>query len=105
MKIQIKLTLHRYDQFLLLDSQDCYQYIGENTEKEVELAHYIEMFCESKNYSLLKNPEMAFDDGKEFQLNGWVDGYNYAKHHKIDEKNHTIEGSWYKISYEEPFAY
>ena len=105
MKVKINLKLHKYDQFLLLDFQDCYNYISENTEKEVELAHYIEKFCESKNYPLLKNPDMAFDDGTEYHLNGWVDGYNFAKHHKIDTNKLTIEGSWYIIIYEEPFMY
>lgn len=103
MKIKIKLELHKHDHFLLLDCLDCYEYIGESTEKEIELVQYIEKFCELKNYSLLKNPDRVFDDGTEFQLRGWVDGYNFAKHHKIDTNKLTIEGSWYIISYNEPF--
>ena len=103
MKTKIKLELHKFDQFLLLDFQDCYKYISKNTEKEVELVHYIAKFCQSKNYPILKTPDMAFDAVTEFQLKSWVDGYNFAKHHKINTNKLTIEGSWYIIEYNEPF--
>lgn len=105
--IEIKLELH-YDKELeacLLDEQDMYLFIGENTKKEVEIGYYITQLCHYLNYPFFKNPDMAFDDGKEWFLKGWINGANYAYHHNVDsdDGNLIVKGKGYKIIAPEPF--
>lgn len=105
LKIKLELHFDNEAKACLLEAQDVYKYIGENTEKEVRLAYYIDMLCKYQNYFVFKNPNMANDDGEEWFLRGWINGYDYANKHLIkeNENNIQIKGKGYLIEYSEPF--
>lgn len=103
---KIELKLHREENLLLLDSQDVYNFLSENTEKEIRLAYFIDKYCELLNYPYLHNKEMKFDDGERCELAGFVNGYMYAKNIKIEELNNgyiKLKGDGYIIELERPF--
>ena len=88
MKKKILLELHKESgtNNLLLDSQDVFKFIGENTNEEMRLFYYLDKWCDWLNYYFTHtttyngNPEEI----EEIQLRSWLDGYNYAK--RIDEQ-------------------
>lgn len=82
--MKIELELHKDGDLLLLNSQDMYEYIGESSESDVMFAYYIDKWCQYLNYPLLHNDEMMFGDADLARLEGWINGYNYAK--KIDAR-------------------
>lgn len=77
--MKIELELHKEGNVLLLDSQDIYNYVGENTKADLMLAYYIDKWCEYLNYPFLHNDEMKFGDPEKSRLEGWITGYNFAK--------------------------
>lgn len=106
MKVEITLNLHREKgtNFLLLDHQDVYRFIGEETTREVELGLYLEKWCEWLNYYLI-NSVPAHGDVGGARLRSWIDGYNYAKH--IDEQEfhnrYVLSMRGYLITLYKPF--
>ena len=87
----ITLELHKDGNWLVLDSQDIYDYIGESTEQEIELAFYIDKWCEYLNYYAYSNKEMKFGDPFISRLEGWLAGYNQAKKIKIEETKEFVK--------------
>lgn len=85
MKKEITLNLHREKgtNNLLLDSQDVFDYIGENTNAEVQLFYYLDKWCEWLNY-YFTHSSTCNRNLEEAQLRAWICGYNYAK--QIDEQ-------------------
>lgn len=55
MKKKILLDVHKENgtNNLLLDSQDVFNFIGETTNKEMQLFHYLDKWCEWLNYNCL----------------------------------------------------
>jgi hypothetical protein len=107
--MKIELELHRYGNALLLESQDIYNYIGESTDSEIRLAHYIDKWCQYLNYYIsgLHNTEMAFGDTEYEGLRQWIAGYNYAKQIDVSyEKGAVhIKHGKYKITLSKPFEF
>lgn len=107
MKKEITLDLHKEKgtNYLLLESQDVFKFIGENTNAEQQLFHYLDKWCEWLNYyfthSITCNGNI-----EETQLRSWIDGYNYAK--QIDEIEHkdryVLSMRGYLITIYKPFA-
>lgn len=106
---KIILELHKEENLnsCTLESQDIYKYVGENEEQEIELALYIDKWCQYLNYHILNNKEMAFGDTDLSTLKGWLDGYNFAK--KIDVQNFKdrveIKMRGYFIVLNKPFEF
>ena len=103
--MKIELELHKDGDLLLLESQDVYKYIGEETEADIMLAQYIDKWCEYLNYPLLHNDDMKFGDTKLSRLEGWITGYNFAR--KIDVKTENgvvaFRHGKHKITLNKPF--
>ena len=89
----IELKLHKDGPFHMLDAMDVYNFIGENTDRELELANYISVWCNYLNHPLFHNPEFAFADADYAQLGGWITGYNFAKKINIEEDYFKV---WFK---------
>lgn len=87
----IEMGLHQDGNLLLLDSQDIYEYVGENTAKELEIAYYIDKWCAYLNYPLLHNDDMKFGDTELSRLEGWIDGYNYAKQIRVEREPGNVK--------------
>ena len=88
---KITLELHKDGNWLVLYSQDIYDYIGENTQQEIELAFYIDKWCEYLNYYAYSNREMAFGDPFISRLEGWLSGYNHAKKIEAEETKEFVK--------------
>ena len=93
MKKRIHLELHREDNALLLEHQDIYDYVGETTEAEMELAHFVERYCAYLNWyvSGLHNTEMKFADSEYERLKGWLSGYCYGKKYETENYPNRVE--------------
>lgn len=90
----IRLKLHRDSaDCLMLDSQDIYEYIGESTFEEIEFALYIDKWCKYLNYHIggLHNTNMIIGDSEYSKLDGWLDGYNYAKKYEVTHHAGFVE--------------
>lgn len=87
----IELKLHKDCQFHILDANDVYEFIGECTDRELKLAHYISVWCEYLNHPLFQNPEFAYADAEYARLGGWLTGFNVALQIKVDETNEVIK--------------
>ena len=87
MRRSIELKLHHEEgTFLhLLESQDIYDFVDESSVEDVELAYYVEKWCEWLNYFFL-NDATVNGNLEEARLRGWINGYNYAKH--VDEQEY-----------------
>ncbi len=104
-KKKIVLQLHKEDNWVVLYSQDIYNYIGEDTEQEMELAFYIDKWCEYLNYYAYNNKEMKFGDPFIARLEGWLTGYNQAKKIEVEETKEfvKIKMRGYNILLHRPF--
>lgn len=91
MKKKIILELHETDNAFVLNIQDVYKYIGETSNDEIELAFYLNKWCEFLNYYVFHNKELAFGDEKYARLDGWIDGYNHAKSIHVDDYADRVE--------------
>lgn len=102
---KIVLELHKDGDWLVLNSQDIYDYIGESTEQEIELAFYIDKWCEYLNYYAYSNRDMKFGDPFISRLEGWLSGYNQAKKIKTEETKEfvKIKMRGYNILLHKPF--
>ena len=89
MKTIIELKLHKDEEVnsLILDFNDVYKFIGEIDKDDIEVAFYINKWCDYLNYRVYHNEEMCFGDTELARLDGWITGYNHAK--KIDVKHFT----------------
>ncbi len=85
MKKIITLNLHKEKgtKNRLLDSQDVFNFIGENTTAEMQLFFYLDKWCEWLNY-YFTHKATCNGNIEEAQLRSWINGYNYAK--QIDEQ-------------------
>ena len=85
MKKKILLDLHKEagTNNLLLDSQDVFNFIGENTTEEMQLFYYLDNWCEWLNY-YFTHTTTCNGNIEKIQLRSWLSGYNYAK--RIDEQ-------------------
>lgn len=108
-KTKIVLELHKEPEnnCCVLNEQDVYQYIGESTSQEIELAMYIQKWCEFLNYSVLNSNEMVFGDPEYAKLEGWISGYNFAKHIEVEETDElvTIKMNKYEVILSKPFEF
>lgn len=106
MKTHIELKLHNDAESNqpYLDSQDVYAFIGETSKEELEVAYYIDKWCEYLNYHIEHNNEMMFGDTTLARLEGWLTGYNHAKHLEIHQHTDKIEINMrkYFITLEKP---
>ncbi len=104
--MEIKLELHKTGNLLLLEEQDIYGFVSENTKKEIDLAMFLGKVIEFLNYPLLHNTEMSFDDGYYKELSGWINGFSYAHHITFDEIGsvENITFSKFRITVPKPFA-
>lgn len=84
MKTEITLDLHKEKgtKYLLLDSQDVFNFISENTNAEMQLFYYLDKWCEWLNY-YFTHTSTCNGNIEEAQLRSWIEGFNYAK--RIDE--------------------
>lgn len=107
MAIKITLDLHKDGNALVLNPQDIYNYIGESTPKEIELAYYIDKYCEYLNYYIYNNKEMAFGDPFIARLEGWLAGYEYAKKIEVTKNKDVVEIKMrgYRIILNKPFEF
>ena len=105
MKITLELHKEKGTNNLLLEHQDVYNFIGENTEKELDLAHYLEKWCDWLNYPLM-HTSPVHGDVEEAKLRSWIDGYNYAKHIKEQEfgDRYELDVRGYNIILYKPFV-
>lgn len=105
MKKRIVLELHKQDNAYILESQDVFQYIGETDKQEIDLAFYIDKWCQYLNYYIFHSKEMMFGDAEYTRLEGWIDGYNHAKSIQVDYCNDRIEISMrkYHIVLKKPY--
>lgn len=94
--MEIILELHQSDNFFTLDFQDIYQYVKEYETADVELAYYIERWCEYLNYPIHHNNEMAFGDVELARLEGWITGYNHAKKINVSHFTDRVEIKMHK---------
>lgn len=106
MKMEIVLDLHRLENTncMVLDSQDIYKYIGENSKSDIELACYIDKFCQWLNWDILNTPT-AYGDPDKTELRGWIRGYNYAKSIQMDCYKDRVELNMrgYKVTLYKPW--
>ena len=104
--MRIEMELHKEGNALVLNSQDIYNYISEETMAEVELALFVDKYCEYLNYYIDHNKEMAFGDTDFSRLEGWLDGYVFAKKYIISQKNGEthIKAGRYLIIFPKPFV-
>ena len=91
MEKKITLELHKDGDWLVLKSQDIYDYIGESTLQEIELAYYIDKWCEYLNYYAYSNKDMKFGDPFIARLEGWLTGYNQAKKIEVEETKTSVK--------------
>lgn len=92
MKKEITLGLHHKEEYALtLESQDVFKYISEETKSEIELAFYIDKWCQYLNYYIFHNEEIMFGDAEYARLEGWIDGYNYAKSIDVNDCRDRVE--------------
>lgn len=93
MKCNIVMKLHQDKGVKYLDCQDVYEYITENTEEEVEIAHYIDMWCKYLNYYVAEshNKEMMFGDVEYTRIKSWIEGYTYAKKYRVSKYENKVE--------------
>lgn len=105
MKKKIVLELHKQDNACVLESQDVYQYIGEADKQEIELAFYIDKWCQYLNYYIFHSKEMMFGDAEYARLQGWLDGYEHAKNIHVDHYSDRIEINMrgYRITLKKPY--
>lgn len=89
--ITIELDLHKEGNNLLLNSQDIYKYVGEITEDDIELAYYIDKYCQYLNYYVIHSREVMFGDTEYARLEGWLDGYNCAKKYLVQKRSGGFE--------------
>ena len=107
MKIEITLNVRREEgtNNLLLNSQDVFDFIGETTNREMELFIYIDKWCEWLNY-YFTHTSTCNGNPEELQLRSWLKGYNYAK--KIDEQEfhdrYVLSMRGYLITIYKPFS-
>lgn len=101
----IELKLHKDGPFHMLDAMDVYNFIGECTDRELELANYISVWCTYLNHPLFHNPDFAFADADYAQLGGWITGYNFAKKINVEDDNETVRFKWgrHKIVLHRPY--
>lgn len=103
----IHLKLHKEANSLMLDSQDIYDYVGEEKAEDLELAYYISQWCDYLNWYMggMHNAEMKFADSDYSKLHGWLNGYNYAKKYDVTQtQSHTeIKTKKYLIILDTPF--
>lgn len=90
MTMKIELKLHQFDQFLLLESADIYDFVGESKNADLELAYYVDMWCQYLNYPFLHSKNLKFADADYAKLEGWITGYNFAKKIDVDDRNGVI---------------
>ena len=91
MAMKITLPLHKEGNALVLNSQDVYKYLKEDDYKEIELAYYIDKYCEYLNYYIYNNKELAFGDPFIAKLEGWLAGYECAKKAEVTNNKDVIE--------------
>jgi hypothetical protein len=105
--MNIVLELHREANMLLLDSADIYNFVGEESNAELELALYVAKWCEYLNYPFLHNRDMRFTDADCAKLEGWIDGYSFAKKIDVDERNDAVRFKFGKhnITLHQPFEF
>lgn len=108
MKVEITLDLHREKgtNLLLLEHQDVFKFIGENTRAEVELGYYLEKWCDYLNHPLV-NSIPVHGDIKGTELRCWIDGYNYAKHIREEEFHdcYVLIMRGYLVTIKKPFEF
>lgn len=92
MRKEIKLDLHKEGNYLILNPEDVYQYVGEIKKKDIEFAYYIDKWCRYLNYYVggEHNREMLFGDIEHTRLEAWLDGYNFAKKYEVDYEKSKI---------------
>ena len=91
---KIKLELHKVDEkYLMLESQDVYKFVGESTNADMDLALYVDKWCEYLNWFIggMHNNDMKFADGEYYTLKGWLNGYNFAKKYDVTHKKGIVE--------------
>ena len=105
--MNIVLELHREANMLLLESADIYNFVGEETKAELELALYVAKWCEYLNYPFLHNKDMRFPDSDYAKLEGWIDGYSFAKKIDVDERKDAVRFKFGKhnITLHQPFDF
>ena len=105
--MNIVLELHREANMLLLDSSDIYNFVGESTNADLELALYVDKWCEYLNYPFLHNGDMKFPDADYAKLEGWLDGYSFAKKIDVDESKAFVKFKFGKhnITLHQPFEF
>ena len=107
MKVEITFNLHKEKgtNNFLVDFQDVFEFIGEQTRAEVELGFYLGKWCDWLNYYFTHSPT-ANGNIDEERLRSWIDGYNYAK--KIDEQEfhdrYVLSMRGYLITLYKPFT-
>ena len=102
----IELKLHKDCQFHTLDANDVYDYIGEHSDKDLELAYYVSMWCEYLNHPLFQNPEYAYADAEYARMGGWLTGYNFAKKITVEEDNLYVKFKFgkHKVILNRPYS-
>ena len=103
--MNIVLDLHREANILLLDSMDIYNFVGEEKNADLELALYVDKWCEYLNYPFLHNKDMKFPDADYSKLEGWIDGYSFAKKIDVDESRSFVKFRFgrHNITLSQPF--
>ena len=102
---KIILDLHKKKNACILNSQDIYKYVGELDEEDIELAYYINKYCEYLNYHIYNSREILFGDTYYARLEVWLDGYNLAKKYETKNSSGVIEiiTKKYHIFLKKPF--
>ena len=105
--MDIVLDLHRDGTLLLLESTDVYNFIGERTNAELELAYLIDEWCKYLNYHIIHNKDMKFGDTEYGRLEGWLNGYNFAKKIDVNRGGGIVSFRFgkYKVELHEPFEF
>lgn len=108
MKIKIILKVHpaKGASYSLLEHQDIYEFIGESTVEEIDLAFYISKWCDWLNHYVTDSVPVH-GDIKGTELRSWIQGYNYAKH--VDETefsdSYVLSMKGYLITIYKPYTH
>lgn len=105
--MKIELELHKDGKFLLLESQDIYNFVDEQTTADLQLACYVDKWCEYLNYPFLHNTDMKFGDTEYSRLEGWITGFGYAKGIDVDDRNGVVSFRYGKhtVTLNKPFKF
>lgn len=107
MKKKIELIAKREvgSNLYLLDSQDIFDYVGEEKREDIQLYYYLDKWCDYLNYPFMHS-YTAYGNPDESLLRGFIDGFNYAKSIREEQTDthYYLSMRGYEIKIEKPYS-